>query len=210
MDSAKVMIVDTSESGAALAGMLEGRGFRTATAAHGEEALRVVGGVVPDLIIMNVQLAGRNGYEITRELRERGLAEGVPVILLTSAQTDGAFHAQREWGMRAGATEVLAKPLDENELVARMQALLDGDKPSADDSAAYAKAAKVRGSGLNERALQELERRLAQYIGPISKMLVRKVEGEVSTTGELYRRLAEHITDKTERERFISWTVTQS
>ncbi|MDX1432549.1 MAG: response regulator [Gammaproteobacteria bacterium] len=210
MDPAKVMIVDTNESGAALAGMLEGRGFHTATALHGEEALRVVAGVAPDLIIMNVQLAGRNGYEITRELRERGLAEGVPVILLTSAQTDGAFHAQREWGMRAGATEVLAKPLEEDELVTRMQALLDGDTPSADDSAAYARAARVRGSGLNERALQELERRLAQYIGPISKMLVRKVEGEVSTTGELYRRLAEHITDKTERERFISWTVTQS
>jgi DNA-binding response OmpR family regulator len=209
MEHAKIMVVDKHDGSASLASLLKAHGFGVASAARGEEALRIVAGVSPDLVIMNVQLAGRNGYEITRELRDRALADGVPVILLTSAQTEEAFRAQREWGIRAGATEVLAKPVDEHVLLAKVRALVAGVAPGT-ETPVTGPTASLTGAGLSERALEELERRLAQYIGPISKMLVRKVEREVTTTSELYRRLAEHITDKSERERFISWAVTQA
>lgn len=210
MDSAKIMVVDDTQSGPALMRLLEGHGYATVSAPDGEAMLRTVAGAAPDLIIMNVQLAEQNGYEITRELRDRGLADEVPVILLTSAQTDGAFYAQREWGVKAGANEVMAKPVHEDTLIGKIRALLAGVSPDAVDAPASTARAATAGTGLSERALEDLEQRLAQYIGPISKMLVRKVESEVSTTTELYRRLADHITDRNERERFISWTVTQS
>ena len=210
MESAKLMLVDESENGPRLARMLEAHGFDVVIAVDGEEVLGTVAGNAPDLIIMNVQLSGRNGYEITRELSDGGLADGVPIILLTSAQTEGALDAQREWGVNAGASEVLAKPIAEDVLLAEIRAHLAGESAAALRSTGHAsRDSAIAGAGLGERALDELERRLAEYIGPIARMLVRKAEREASTTTELYRRLAEHISDKAERERFISWTVSQ-
>ena len=210
MSGEKVLVVDNNEESRDSIGMLlERRGYQVVSAANGEETIDRTPEIGPDAIIMSVQLGGKNGYEVTRELRDRGDLADLPVILLTAANSKEAFRAQRDWALNAGASDVLAKPVDEHTLLARLAFAINGSGPIAATTSA-ADASPAERAGMSEGDLDEIVKRLAQYIGPISDMLVRKVIREVDTRSELYRRLADHITDQVERERFISWAVNQT
>ena len=210
MSGEKILVVENNEqSRNSLARLLEGRGYQVTGAASGEQTIDLIPKVAPHAIVMSVQLPGKNGYEVTRELKDRGELADRPVILLTGANSKEAFKAQRDWALNAGASDVLAKPVDEQTLLARLAFTING--PGHGPAAASAKAtSSAERAGMTETDLDEIVKRLAQYIGPISDMLVRKVIREVDTRSELYRRLAEHITDQVERERFISWAVNQT
>jgi len=208
MSATKVLIVDSDErSRNSLGKLVGGHGYEIAAASSGEQAIKTAAGIAPDIIIMNVKLSGRNGYETTREFTD-GAGFDVPIILLTAANTKEAFAAQREWAMKVGAADVLSKPIEEQALLARMRHLTGapaqaGGVESASDSA------PAHRTGLSESEIKKLAHRMAQYIGPIANMLVNKTISESDTRSELYRRLAEHINDQVERERFISWAVNQ-
>lgn len=209
MSKKKVLVVDSSEeSSTSLSQLLERRGYEVSTAGSGEESVGLATRLGPDLIIMSVHLPGKNGYEVTRELHEHRDLSDVPVILLTATNSREAFRAQRDWALNVGAADVLSRPVDERTLLARLELLLN-----ASDSAAPTQsvddASPGRHAGLSEDDLNKLVKRLAQYIGPIADMLVQKMVREAETRSELYRRLADHISDHVERERFISWAVNQ-
>ena len=208
MSAIKVMIVDSDErSRSSLGKLVGGHGYDVAAAANGEEAMKTAPEIAPDIIIMNVKLSGRNGYETTRELTD-GANMDVPIILLTAANTKEAFAAQREWAIKVGAADVLSKPIEEQVLLTRMRALT-GAPAEASGVESSTDTATAHRAGLSESEIKKLAQRLAQYIGPIANMLVNKTASESDTRSELYRRLAEHINDQVERERFISWAVNQ-
>ena len=73
-----------------------------------------------DLMILDIMLPRRSGWEILEELRADPRTEHLPVIML-SASGD---PANRERGIRLGADDFLAKPFDPDELIARVQGLL--------------------------------------------------------------------------------------
>lgn len=209
MSKKKVLVVDSGdESRASLSQLVERFGYEASTAVSGEESVELASRLGPDLIVMSVHLPGKNGYEVTRELHEHRDLGHVPVILLTATNSREAFRAQRDWALNVGAADLLSKPVDERTLLARLELLLnapDSVVPApADDSASPGKHA-----GLSDDELDKIVKRLAQYIGPIADMLVQKLVPEVETRSELYRRLADHISDHVERERFISWAVNQ-
>lgn len=209
MSATKVLIVDSDEqSRRSLGKLVSGHGYDVATASSGEEAIDSFADVAPALIIMNVKLSGRNGYETTRALTDDAKVD-VPIVLLTAANTKEAFAAQREWAMKVGAADVLAKPIEEHALLKRMRTLT-GELAEDGDSESGSSAAPEHRSGLSESEIKGLAKRMAQYIGPIANMLVTKTASQADTRSELYRRLADHITDQVERERFISWAVNQS
>lgn len=208
MSKNKVLVVDNGEEGSAsLSQLLERRGYEVSTAVSGEESVELAARIRPDVIIMSVHLPGKNGYEVTRELHEHRDLGDVPVILLTATNSREAFRAQRDWALNVGAADVLSRPVDERTLLARLELLLNtadsAPTSSADD------ASPGRHTGLSEDDMNKLVKRLAQYIGPIADMLVQKMVREAETRSELYRRLADHISDHVERERFISWAVNQ-
>ncbi|NUT57059.1 MAG: response regulator [Thermoleophilia bacterium] len=99
---------------------LERSGYAVITAADGDEALRLIRERRPDLVVLDVMMPGRNGYEITRSLRADEETSAIPVILLT-ARVQEADVSQ---GFDAGADDYLTKPFSPQELRARVQAIL--------------------------------------------------------------------------------------
>ena len=96
-------------------------GYVAIEAAHGDEALEQIDTVHPDLILCDINMPGRNGYELLAEIRERGpeLAD-TPFVFLT------ALSDPREVvdGKRAGADDYLVKPVDFDLLLATVEARL--------------------------------------------------------------------------------------
>jgi two-component system response regulator PrrA len=93
-------------------------GFAVRTAGDGDAALRAVGERVPDCIVLDVGLPGRDGVAVVEALRR----DGVPVpVLMLSART---AVDDRVTGLAAGADDYLVKPFALAELVARLRALL--------------------------------------------------------------------------------------
>jgi DNA-binding response OmpR family regulator len=96
---------------------LQLQGYAVFGAQSGEEALDVIRDRLPDLVILDAMLPGLDGFETLQELRR---VSTVPVIMLTSL----AEEDQKVRGLKLGADDYLAKPFNQNELVARVQAVL--------------------------------------------------------------------------------------
>jgi two-component system alkaline phosphatase synthesis response regulator PhoP len=108
---------------------LEFEGYRTMTAATGEEGLQKALKKMADLIILDVMLPERNGFEVLRIMRERGVR--TPVILLTSK----GLESDKLEGFARGADDYVTKPFSIKELLARLRAVLQratADNESAD------------------------------------------------------------------------------
>ena len=97
---------------------LEKEGYSVATCRDGEQGLAQALRGAFDLLVLDIKLPGRNGFEVCRELRRH--CSNVPVLMLT-ARSD---VKDRVKGLKIGADDYLAKPFDVTELLARMEALL--------------------------------------------------------------------------------------
>ena len=102
---------------------LEQAGFAVVEARDGEEALRQHERVDPDLIVLDLMLPGRDGMEVTREVRRRG---ETPILMLTARSED----IDRIIGLELGADDYLTKPFNPRELVARVKAILRRADPA--------------------------------------------------------------------------------
>jgi CheY-like chemotaxis protein len=99
---------------------LERAGYDVLTATTGDEALRLARERQPVLVVLDVEMPGSNGIEVTRALRgDIGLAD-VPVVLLTSLSTPNAVES----GFAAGANAYVTKPFSPQELEAAVEDLL--------------------------------------------------------------------------------------
>jgi two-component system, OmpR family, KDP operon response regulator KdpE len=96
---------------------LELHGYAVFGAQSGEEALDAIRHRLPDLVILDAMLPGLDGFETLQELRR---VSSVPVIMLTSLGEED----DKVRGLKLGADDYLAKPFNQNELVARVQAVL--------------------------------------------------------------------------------------
>jgi len=80
-----VLVVDDDpEILAMLSARLEGRGYRVLTAADGREALEVARRARPDLLILDVMMPAKNGWEVARALRQDPVTEGIKIVMLTA------------------------------------------------------------------------------------------------------------------------------
>ena len=100
--------------------ILREEGFSPFTAVDGEDCLERVAAERPDLIILDVMMPGRDGFDVCRALKgDPGLAE-VPVILLSAR---GREH-DRERGLSLGAADFMTKPYSPTDLIRRVRELL--------------------------------------------------------------------------------------
>jgi DNA-binding response OmpR family regulator len=117
--AAKILVVDdTPQNVKLLADLLGVKGYRVCTAANGEEALAQVAKEKPDLVLLDVMMPTRSGWDVCRELRRRGV--DVPIIMLTARGEE----ADRVRGLELGADDYIAKPFALRELLARVRAVL--------------------------------------------------------------------------------------
>jgi twitching motility two-component system response regulator PilH len=72
----------------------------------------------PDLILMDVVMPGQNGFQLTRSITRDSRYASVPVIMCTSKGQE----TDKVWGMRQGARDYIVKPVNSDELIAKIKA----------------------------------------------------------------------------------------
>ena len=113
-----VLVVDDEQDIVAIVrDYLADAGYRVSTARSGEEALRLLRSVVPDLVVLDLGLPGIDGLDVTRAVRA---TSAVPIIMLTAR----ADEADRVVGLELGADDYVVKPFSPRELLARVRAVL--------------------------------------------------------------------------------------
>lgn len=116
----KILVVDDSPTERYfLTDILVKNGFSVSTAENGEEALLKVKADKPQLILMDVVMPGQNGFQITRAISRDPDTQDVPIIICTSKGQE----TDRIWGLRQGARDYIVKPVDPQELLAKIAAL---------------------------------------------------------------------------------------
>ncbi|MDN4057918.1 response regulator [Massilia sp. YIM B02769] len=116
----KILIVDDSPTERYyLTDILVKNGFSVSTAENGEDALLKMRADRPELILMDVVMPGANGFQVTRSIARDPELSSVPVIICSSKNQE----TDRIWGMRQGAQDYFVKPVDPQQLLARIAAL---------------------------------------------------------------------------------------
>ncbi|RQP21551.1 response regulator [Piscinibacter terrae] len=114
-----ILLVDDSKTELHfLSDLLGKRGYNVRTAENAEDAMRRLGEEKPDLILMDVVMPGQNGFQLTRAITRDPRFANVPVIMCTSKNQE----TDKVWGMRQGARDYIVKPVDADELVAKIKA----------------------------------------------------------------------------------------
>jgi two-component system response regulator VicR len=118
MGRMKILVVDDEQPLLdALQYALEREGFEVITATDSEDAMRLFHEDRPDLVILDVMLPTRSGFEVCQILRRHS---NVPIIMLTAKGTEG----DRVVGLEIGADDYVTKPFSMRELIARIKSVL--------------------------------------------------------------------------------------
>ena len=108
----KVLIVDGNDAfRSSLGTFLNGLGHDVFEGVTGQEAIDKASSILPDLIMMEVQLPGLNGDDVTMRLKSNRSTRNIPVVINTGWTTACNIEARVERARVAGAAEVLYKPL---------------------------------------------------------------------------------------------------
>lgn len=116
-----LLIVDDNPQNLKLARvLLSAEGFEIRTAVDGEDALRILESFVPRLILMDLQLPGLDGLELTRRLKADPARQHIIIVALTAY----AMKGDQEKAFAAGCDDYIPKPIDVRTLPKKIAALL--------------------------------------------------------------------------------------
>ena len=115
-----ILVVDDSADNVAVISLdLQHQGYRVVTASNGEDAVAVAAQMLPNLILMDINLPTLDGLGATRRIRETDALRDVPIVAITAFGTEGFQRAAYD----AGVSGYLTKPLDfdrMHQLIARL------------------------------------------------------------------------------------------
>ncbi len=161
-----LVVDDTPVNLKLLADLLGAKGYRVVTAAAGPEALETVEKERPDLVLLDVMMPGMSGYEVCKILRGNPATAMLPVVMVTALDP----AQERVKGIEAGADDFLTKPINQQELLARVRSLLR-IKALHDELTEWNKLLEQR----VEEQVAQLERlsRLKRFFSPqLAEMIV--------------------------------------
>jgi len=117
-----ILIIDDSPTEVhVFKSILEKHKIQVSVATNGEEGIVMAGEINPDLILMDVVMPGKNGFQATRDLSRNPKTSSIPVIIITTKDQE----TDKIWGMRQGAVEYIVKPVGQKELVAKINSVMD-------------------------------------------------------------------------------------
>ena len=121
----QLLLVEDDESiGSLVSAYLEQTGYRVSWVRSGEDALSTLEQLRPRLVILDIGLPGRDGFDVCRDMRARS---SVPIVMLTARDEE----PDRVAGLEVGADDYIAKPFSPRELAARVKAVLRRSEPTA-------------------------------------------------------------------------------
>ncbi len=100
--------------------LLQKNDYEVRVARDGEEALRLVESFLPNVVLLDVMMPLRNGFEVCRRIRDNPAVRRVKIVMLTARSRD----AEREKGLALGADAYITKPFSTKELLAKVSELL--------------------------------------------------------------------------------------
>src|SRR2546422_11574922 len=167
---ATILIADDHESSlVGLEGLLRLEGYRVATANDGEMALAEFWRVQPDMLLLDINMPKMRGIEVCRRLKSNPETLLIPVVLITALTAT----KDRVAGIEAGADDFLTKPVEREQLIARVRSLLRQkaftDELERAESVLFALARSIEGKdpytqGHCER-LADYSARLGEHLG---------------------------------------------
>ena len=114
----KILVVDDSPTELTLMTLpLKEAGYAVVTAIDGEDAINKVLSENPDLVVLDVVMPKKNGFQVCREIRTRLGKAALPVIMLTTKQE----ASDKFWGLKQGANEYMSKPFSPEDLLAAVR-----------------------------------------------------------------------------------------
>jgi len=117
----KILVVDDEPNIVlSLEFLMKQAGFQVCTASDGEAALAAVAAETPDLVLLDVMMPRKNGYEVCQAIRANPDCKGVRIIMLTAKGRE----VEREKGLALGADDYITKPFSTQEVVERVRELL--------------------------------------------------------------------------------------
>jgi adenylate cyclase len=117
----RILVVDdTPQNVKLLKRLLSATGYDVVTASSGAEALALIAGDKPDLVLLDVVMAEMSGYQVCRAIRADPATALLPVVMVTSLDP----AEERVKGIEVGADDFLSKPINQEELLARVKSLL--------------------------------------------------------------------------------------
>jgi twitching motility two-component system response regulator PilH len=121
MPREKVLVVDDSPTEMRLVtAPLQSRGYTVLTASDGEEAIEKASRERPKLIVLDIVMPKKNGFQVCRQLKTAPDTKDIKILMLSSKSQD----SDRAWGLRQGADGYLTKPFNDEELLASVGQLL--------------------------------------------------------------------------------------
>jgi DNA-binding response OmpR family regulator len=142
---------------------LESEGYDVIVSEDGEQAVELVKEHSPDLMILDIMLPGKSGYDICKEVRD--LKYTFPIIMLTAKDQE----IDKVKGLNLGADDYLTKPFGVKELLARIQARLRR-------ASAYSSSSQVEVLKLGDIVIDLLESEVTMPDGTVNELTAREVE----------------------------------
>lgn len=116
----RILVVDDSPDNVFLIqAILEEEGYQVSTASDGFSALELIEESPPDLLLLDVMMPGMDGFEVTQKVREKTNLPFMPILLITAYD-----HLSVAKGLDNGADDFIHKPVEVDELLARVRSLL--------------------------------------------------------------------------------------
>jgi len=100
--------------------LMKKEGYEVYSVSNGEEAMEAIAAKIPDLILLDVMMPRKDGYEVCQELRANQDWSDIKIIMLTAKGRD----VEREKGLALGADDYVTKPFATQELVKKVKTLL--------------------------------------------------------------------------------------
>ncbi len=175
---------------------LDGEGYEALGAADGDEALRLFQTQRADLVLLDIMMPGRSGFDVCREIRRRDTH--TPILMLTAKNEE----IDKVLGLQLGADDYLTKPFGVHELLARVAALLRrcrrGDAAAADGGAKADKLPDVLTMGAAEIHRKTYTIRRGRQTASVTAQEMRVIEA-----------LARHPDEVLSRDRLLNeaWGV---
>ena len=120
MESTILIVDDEMSARENISAILEGRGYHLEFAPSGLEAIQITRKLNPDLILLDIMMPGMDGYQVCKIIRDDPNLREIPILLLTALED----RESRLNGLGAGADDFLSKPLDPQELRARVATII--------------------------------------------------------------------------------------